>query len=233
MNTWFVRILNFLHRPLRKNAADDPYHRVLSDFISLASSMSSPEILEIGSRNVSGTTRRHLFPGCGEYVGFDIHPGDGVDVVGDAHKLSSYFSSNRFDLVLSVSVFEHLLFPWKVVMEMNRVMKPGAFVYLSTHPAWPTHELPWDFWRFQHNGFHALFNSYTGFEIVSLIEGLPCRPYSLVNDPPTIPVCFHTLNQGIAVIAKKTNDYREDLLRWDINISDVVNTIYPNNKSPS
>ena len=58
-----------------------------------------------------------MFPSVGRYVGFDIHPGAGVDVVGDAHKLSTYFPLNSFDAVFAFSVFEHLVFPWKVALQ--------------------------------------------------------------------------------------------------------------------
>jgi len=35
------------------------------------------------------------------------------------------------------------------------------------------------------------------------------------------------VNQGVAVIARKTDEYRSDLLKWDIDISDVIETMYP------
>ncbi|MEO7916523.1 MAG: methyltransferase domain-containing protein, partial [Dokdonella sp.] len=142
-------------------------------------------------------------------------------------KLSGCFPSEHFDYIYSVSVFEHLLFPWKAVLEINKVLKTGGHVFLSTHPVWPAHELPWDFWRFPHNGLHALFNKFTGFEIVSLTEGLPCKVYSLVDDIPTRGNCFHTMHQGVALIARKTGDYRSDLLKWDIDVSEVIDTMYP------
>ena len=232
MNSIFARAVNFLHRPFRKSDSKDPYHSVLADFVSLSQRLSSPRILEIGSWTSGAESSRHLFPNVIEYVGFDIRQGRGVDVVGDAHDLSSYFQRNYFDLVLSVSVFEHLLFPWKVVLEMNRVMRPGGYVYLSTHPTWPAHEQPWDFWRFQEHVFAGLFNEHTGFELVSVVEGLPCKAYSLVDRGPTLPVCLYAMNQGVAVIAKKIANYREDLLKWDISVADVVSTKYPDNDLP-
>jgi len=228
----YFRMINLLHAPLTKHGANDPYHAVFREFIEITKSMPSPSILEIGSRNVSGITRKSFFPHCENYTGFDIHSGDGVDVVGDAHRLSENFPDTRFDYAYSISVFEHLLFPWKVVMEINRILKTGGHVFISTHPVWPAHELPWDFWRFPGNGFHALFNTYTGFEIVSLTEGLPCKMYSLVDDIPTRNNCFGTLNQGVAVIAKKIGDYRDDLLKWDVDLSEVVDTMYPK-RAPS
>lgn len=230
--TLYFKAMNFLHRPFVTRGADDPFHAVFRDFVSLTQQANSPSILEIGSRNVTGVTRRSRFPHSEDYVGFDILHGEGVDVVGDAHKLSEYFPPGRFDFVYSISVFEHLLFPWKAILEINTVLKPGGHLFVSTHPVWPAHEMPWDFWRFPRNGFHALFNKYTGFEIVSLTEGLPCRSYSLVDDAPTRDNCLHPMNQGVAVIARKTDGFRSDLLKWDIDVTDVLDTMYPRNNVP-
>jgi len=221
------KLLNILHYPFIKRSVDDPFHGVFKEFLSLSTQTPCPRILEIGSRNVSGVTRKNLFSNYTEYVGFDVIAGEGVDIVGDAHNLSKLFPLEYFDFIYSISVFEHLLFPWKCVLEINKAMKTGGYVFVSTHPAWPTHELPWDFWRFPQNGFHALFNQYTGFEIVSLTEGLPCKIYSLVDDAPTRKNCFGTLNQGVSLIARKIGNYRSDLLKWDIEVSDVVDTMYP------
>ena len=33
--------------------------------------------------------------------------------------------------------------PWKVVLELNRVMAEGGLLFTATHHTWPPHELPW------------------------------------------------------------------------------------------
>lgn len=218
-----------LHAPLVKSSENDPYHLNFKEFISIGNQIPSPSILEIGSRNVTGATRKNAFSHYGEYVGFDILPGEGVDLVGDVHALSRHCPPEHFDLVYSISVFEHLLFPWKAVLEINKVMKPGGHVFIATHTVWPAHELPWDFWRYPANGFRALFNGHTGFEIVRLSEGLPCRAYSLVSDAPTRRLWCYTMSLGVSLIARKIGNYRSDLLKWDIEVSDTVDSMYPDN----
>lgn len=206
--------------------ADDPYHQIRPHFLDLLSAKKQKlRLLEIGSRNVTGQVRKELFPNT-DYVGFDIHAGDNVDVVGDAHQLSSYFEPESFDAVFTMSVFEHLLMPWKVVLEMNKVLKPSGLVYLTTHPTWPAHELPWDFWRFQKNSFYGLFNRYTGFSIEKLEEGLPCRIVSLVDDEATRPLLYEKANLGVALIARKTGESDPEL-KWDVNLDDVADSSYP------
>ncbi|MDQ8185915.1 methyltransferase domain-containing protein [Pelagicoccus sp. SDUM812002] len=219
--------IDSLLKPFRKKGQEDPFHQVFRDFLSFVQAVDDPVVLELGSRNVSGVRLRNWFPSGCDYTGVDILEGEGVDVVADVHQLSKAFADGRFDFVHSMSVFEHLLFPWKAVLELNAVMKQGGYLYLSTHPVWPEHELPWDFWRFPKRSFMGLFNEYTGFEIIALDEGLPCKIFSLVDDLPTRRSFEHSANQGVALIAKKTGEYRRDLLRWDIEISDVVETMYP------
>lgn len=120
LSSLYFLVIQGLHWPFRKRNAEDPVHAVFGDFISLSKQTHSPSILEIGSRNVTGILRRDSFPHCDDYVGFDVLAGDGVDIVGDAHKLSDNCSLEHFDYVYSVSVFEHLLFPWKAVLEINK-----------------------------------------------------------------------------------------------------------------
>ena len=193
-------------------------------------SLIDPRVLEIGSRSVNGRSLRSKYDRIGNYIGFDIHSGVGVDVVGDAHRLSDHFKGERFDAVIAVSTFEHLLFPWKVVLEINRVLRVGGVVLIVTHPVWPAHELPWDFWRYPEGSFRALFNEYTGFVLLLCKEGLPARAYSLSDDKATRALSHsHLLKQGVAVLAVKTADYRSDLLRWDLGVGEVMSTAYPLN----
>lgn len=123
-------------------------------------------ILEIGSRARSGNTYKSLFPEGSDYVGLDIAAGPNVDVVGDAHHLSRFVES-KFRYIFSISVFEHILMPWKAAIEMNSVMLSGGYAYIQSHHGWPLHEEPWDFWRFSSNSWSGLFNKHTGFEIIS------------------------------------------------------------------
>ena len=70
-------------------------------------------ILEVGSREVTGTSNARNRLSKAEYVGFDYYAGPNVDVVGDAHKLSSYFKEGeQFDIIYSSACFEHFAMPW-------------------------------------------------------------------------------------------------------------------------
>ena len=61
-----------------------------------------------------------------EYIVLDVLPGENVDVVCDAHELSTVFAPESFDYVVSHSAFEYLLMPWKVAIDMNHALKCGG-----------------------------------------------------------------------------------------------------------
>ncbi|MEQ9411043.1 MAG: methyltransferase domain-containing protein [Fuerstiella sp.] len=124
-------------------------------------------VLEVGSREVvQGSTLREDFSGS-EYVGFDYYPGRNVDVMGDAHRLSSYFDEGeRFDLVYSSACFEHFAMPWIVASEIAKVLNVGGTVFIVTHFSFSSHERPWHFFHFTDMALKALFSEALGFECI-------------------------------------------------------------------
>ena len=107
------------------------------------------DVLEVGSRVVTGTNFRSLFEKA-DYIGFDYYAGDNVDVVGDAHRLSHYFDK-KFDLIFSSAVFEHLAMPWQASLEMIKLLKPGGYIFVETHYSFSSHERPWHFFQYSEN----------------------------------------------------------------------------------
>ncbi|WP_298961497.1 methyltransferase domain-containing protein [uncultured Methylobacterium sp.] len=149
---------------LADRAARNDDHALFRKFVALAHERGG-SIVEIGSRARSGTVYRTAFPPDMTYVGVDVAAGDNVDVVGDAHHLSRHLT-RTFDFALSISVFEHLLMPWKAAIELGKVLNDGGIAFIASHQAWPLHETPWDFWRFSDNAWRGLFNRHTGFEVL-------------------------------------------------------------------
>lgn len=182
------------------------------------------KVLEIGSRIVGdySTSKRTLFNADVSYTGFDYYPDQNTDVVGDAHKLSSYFSERSFDAVFSLSVFEHLAMPWVVAMEINKILKPSGVTYHSTHFSWPLHEAPWDFWRFSDEGLKVLFSRPIGFEVSKCGFFHPLRMHleDQLEGQESLP-----LNKGfggVAILATKISDTDKKTFNWKIDIEDVL-----------
>jgi len=124
-------------------------------------------ILEVGSREVTGKSVARAMFNEAEYVGFDYYEGDNVDVVGDAHKLSSYFGKDeKFDLIYSCATFEHLAMPWVVAKEIASLLRVGGFVFIETHFSYRSHERPWHFFQFSDMALRVLFSESLGFECI-------------------------------------------------------------------
>ena len=132
-----------------------------------------PKILDIGGRARSGLSLKSEWSNWSDVTVLDIIDQPDVDVCGDAHMISNYFENNSFDAIISVSVFEHLAYPLKVVVESERVLKKGGYFLLHSHQTIGMHDLPWDFWRFSSSAYRALFCNETGFEVIeTLMDGL-------------------------------------------------------------
>ncbi len=213
------RVSDFVRPSLRA----DPANRLRDGFRDrLAALTSTGRLLELGSRARSGVVHRDRFlPPGWDYVGFDLLPGPNVDVVGDAHRLSARFGA-EFDGVASISVMEHLLMPWKVAVEVNRVLKPGGLALFATHQCWPLHDRPADFWRFSADAWPALFNRATGFEVVETAMGQPAHVVADLLHPA---VAFGGAPAGFlssVAVVRKIGDAVAD---WPV--EDAPQTRYP------
>jgi hypothetical protein len=208
-----------LTNPLPGENAD----RVLDAFLQDLRSRPAGAYLEIGSRARSGIVRRDAVPAGWSYTGLDVLPGENVDVVGDAHRLSALFPPRTFDAVAAFSVLEHILMPWKLAIELNKVLKVGGVGFFSTHQGWSVHDAPWDFWRFSDTAWAALFNRATGFEIVQAGMG---QPASIVANrwSPVVDFRDQPIHLSSLVMFRKVS---ETTLEWPVELDDVIATHYP------
>ena len=175
-------------------------------------------VLEIGSRIVGDESKdcRQFFPFAGRYIGLDIHDSPTVDVTGDAHFLSELVGVSSLDAVFSLSVIEHLRYPWLLAKEINRALKIGGLVFHSTPQAWPLHEQPNDFWRFSDEGLKVLFGPDLGFEIIqaSMINPVYMYPEERSGGYALLP-----LNPGFGhamILSRKTRDIDPNSIAWPV-----------------
>jgi SAM-dependent methyltransferase len=106
----------------------------------------SDAVLEVGSYNVNGSVRP-FFLGVEDYVGVDITPGPGVDVVLTTPTRLP-FPDARFSVLVSTEMLEHAEFPALVVAEMFRVLRRGAPLLLTTRSEGFGYHNPPDYHRF-------------------------------------------------------------------------------------
>lgn len=113
-------------------------------------------VLEIGSADANGNNVgfRAMYPG--EYVGLDMAPGKGVDVVADLSK-DNPLPEGHFALAICCSVLEHVQDPWAMARNITKVLRPGGQLYMSVPWVWRYHAYPDDYWRFSWRGIQVLF----------------------------------------------------------------------------
>lgn len=185
-------------------------------------------VLEIGSRIVvpGSESKRALFPNAASYTGFDFYPDGNTDVVGDAHKLSSYFAT-PFDAVFSLAVLEHLAMPWLVALEINKVLRPGGITFHQTHFACPLHEQPADYWRFTDQGLRSLFSPVVGFAEAEceFFEAVALHPAH--RTPELLHLPSQPAHLQVAVLATKAAEVNEEKTRWSCELSDAASVQYP------
>jgi hypothetical protein len=180
-------------------------------------------ILDIGGRSRSKTDLSILF-GETECVVLDILPGENVDVVGDAHSMSKLFEPESFDAIYSVSTFEHLLMPWAVAVQMNKVLKLGGLALIFSHQTLALHDQPWDFWRFSDSAWDAIFNEKTGFEVMERALDFPQYVIPHVWRPNKANEERAVGYEGSVVLIRKIGHCS---MEWDMTPGELTNTMYP------
>jgi len=192
---------------------------ILRRFADLANA-SGGRILQLGARSAPASDGRLPLPRRllhGGVIGLDIHPGPLVDVVGDAHGMSRMLRERSIDAVVSAEMLEHVMAPWLVAAEINRVLKPGGLTYHHVPAAWPAHAQPNDFWRFSAAALGVLFGPETGFEVLAAADG---GAATLLPGPewrqrflgmPTLPIFA-----GAEILSRKVADLPPGAVAWPL-----------------
>lgn len=116
-------------------------------------------VLDVGSSDYNGSMRPLIEHWkCSEYLGIDMEPGPGVDLVLNADDMLERFGPDSFDLVICLEMMEHTRYWRKSLHNIKGVCKPGGTV-LMTAPArgYAYHAIHADFWRYQPEDFAAMF----------------------------------------------------------------------------
>lgn len=121
--------------------------------------------LEVGSLHVNGSVRGYF---TNDYVGVDIVPGDGVDVVvSPTGPLPN--RSHGWPVIVSTETLEHVELPWDLLHRCAEVASWDAHLLLTCrgfNETWsfpyhaPTHEGGEDLWRYSVRGLTCLLSSF-------------------------------------------------------------------------
>lgn len=113
-------------------------------------------VLEVGSRlhnpDAWYINNRDLAEGL--WLGIDMQPGTGVDMVADIEALD--MPTDHFSGILCSEVLEHVKRPWKAVPELARVLAPGGHILITTLTTFHIHGYPDDYYRYTESGLRLL-----------------------------------------------------------------------------
>ncbi|MCA2011141.1 methyltransferase domain-containing protein [Cereibacter sphaeroides] len=111
-------------------------------------------VIDLGAADVNGSYRQ-LFDPEDAFTGFDLAPGNGVDVVlEDPYHLPLPDAS--VDIVVSGQMLEHCPQFWRQFTEIARVMKEGGLAFIIAPSAGKIHRYPVDCYRFYPDAYEAL-----------------------------------------------------------------------------
>jgi SAM-dependent methyltransferase len=150
-------------------------HEIDTLFERLAGTLGrhAPRVLQVGSRTlVSDRNVRNWrslvakrFGNRSHFTGLDLAEGANVDCVADicspAASLKEALGGEGFDLVLCCHVLEHTRDPWRAARNIEALLKPGGFAFVSAAWSQAFHATPDDLWRFSVRGLLKLFGRLT------------------------------------------------------------------------
>jgi SAM-dependent methyltransferase len=133
----------------------------------LAGELREARILEIGSgRQDMGEDAysfRHLFEAGNEFVQSDVEPGHGHLVVG----VTTMDFEDEWDLILCVSVVEHVPDFRAAAARIHRALRPGGRAVVVAPMCFPYHDEPHDYWRFTVHGVRYMLADFDRVDVRS------------------------------------------------------------------
>ncbi len=161
-------IVSDLH--LRERIAPRPGDSLylhLSDLLLALQAHATAAKIDILDFGAGSSPYRALFPNANyQRADFALGDGHGLDyVLGESLQVAA--PDNRFDLIISTQVLEHVVSPENYLRECLRLLRPGGKLILSTHGIYADHPCPFDLHRWTADGL-AVQCKNSGFENVAV-----------------------------------------------------------------
>ncbi len=131
------------------------------------------EILDIGSYDQNGTQKGLFEDKRYSYTGLDMVEGPNVDIVPKDVYSWEELENNKYDLVISGQVFEHIEYPWLTIKEIERILKPSGIVIIIAPNSGFEHKAPYDCYRYYADGLKALASWANLFVLHASVAGVP------------------------------------------------------------
>ena len=105
-----------------------------------------------------------------DYTAVDIREGGNVDLVMEK-PYRVPLPSNSADVILAGQVFEHVRFFWASMLELARILKPGAYLFVTVPSRGHVHAT-YDCWRYYPDGLRAMA-AFAGLELCEAHTDFP------------------------------------------------------------
>lgn len=121
-------------------------------------------LLEVGSKDVSGSIRNIVEKREIKYTGIDMMEGENVDIVANAHNLCKAVKYKKYDVVVCFDTFEHDNAFWITLDQIKRTVKKGGWMMLGFPSRYcPEHSHPNDYWRFMPQSMDLMFEGWKNY----------------------------------------------------------------------
>lgn len=172
-------------------------------------------IIEVGSSDVNGSLRPLLESyKPKEYVGVDIINGPGVDIVCNAEEIVNKFGKERFDVVVSTELLEHVR-DWRgVISNIKNICKPSGIILITTRSyGFGYHAYPYDFWRYEVEDMKIIFSD--------------CEILVLEKDPQA-PGVFIKVRKLNKFVEKNLSNYKLYSIVVNKTLKEITNKDFKN-----
>jgi SAM-dependent methyltransferase len=155
---------------IRENVVDF-MRRVAKDY-SNQSGDQPGKLLDIAPQDHQGASP--FFPKTVQVETLDINPASGCTYIGDICRHNDCLPNDSYQYVVCTEVLEHTLQPFHAIQEIQRILMPGGFLFLTCPFNFRIHGPLPDCWRFTEHGLRALLQEFTILELEAVET--PDRP---------------------------------------------------------
>jgi SAM-dependent methyltransferase len=129
----------------------------LNNFITTIRHEVRGDVMEVGGVNTNRET--YDFVNATSYLAVDLKMYRNVDIVADVNDANAFLES-CFDSIVAFNVLEHCEFPYKIVSNFLRWLRPGGKIFCMVPSTQRYHPAPRDYWRPMPDAMWSLFKEF-------------------------------------------------------------------------